>query len=265
MDTSDLAKRMKGYEQVTQSYLYKRMPVIIRLDGKAAHTFTKGFEKPFDIRFVDAMHFTMLELCKNIEGAVFGYTQSDEITIVLVDYKHLDTQAWFNYRTDKICSIAASIATLAFNRYFNYFVSEWENDINTKFALMEGDKEVKNLLECYHNALDKGLLFDVRCFNLPKEEVANNIYWRQLDATRNSIQGLGQKYFSHAELQNKSCSDIQDMLYETYGVNWNNYPTLLKRGTACYKDDAGWNLDVMMPLIKGEGRDYVNSLVYVGE
>ena len=260
MDTSDLGKRMKSYEKVAQSYLYKRTPVIIRLDGKAAHTFTKGFDKPFDMRFINAMQRTMLDLCMGIEGAVFGYTESDEITIVLVDYKTLDTQSWFNYRTDKICSIASSMATLSFYRWFDFYVSEFKQKCR-----IEHDEESQALLDSYNKALDKGLLFDARCFNLPKEEVANNIYWRQLDATRNSIQGLGQKYFSHAALQNKSCNDIQDMLYETYGINWNNYPTLLKRGTACYKDDSGWNLDVIMPLIKGEGRDYINSLIYVGE
>lgn len=262
MDTSDLAKRMKGYEKVAQNYLYKRTPVIIRLDGKAAHTFTRGFDKPFDMRFINAMQYTMFNLCEQIEGAVFGYTQSDEITLVLVDYKTLETQSWFNYRTDKICSVAASIATLSFDRYFRHFVSEFKQELNAKGLLKEDNEK---LLDSYNKALAKGLLFDARCFNLPKEEVANNIYWRQLDATRNSIQGLGQKYFSHAELQNKSCNDIQDMLYEKCGINWNNYPTFLKRGTACYKDDSGWNLDVMMPLIKGEGRDYVNSLIYVGD
>ena len=127
MDTSDLGKRMKGYEKVAQSYLYKRTPVIIRLDGKAAHTFTRGFDKPFDMRFINAMQYTMFNLCEQIEGAVFGYTQSDEITLVLVDYKTLETQSWFNYRTDKICSVAASIATLSFDRYFRH----WQNIIST--------------------------------------------------------------------------------------------------------------------------------------
>ena len=121
-------------------------------------------------------------------------------------------------------------------------------------------------------------MFDARCFNIPKEEVTNLIYWRQLDATRNSIQMVGQANFSHKELQNKSCNDIQDMLHEQKGINWNDYPTVYKRGTAIihvnYQNPQsltngdiikGWKIDTEMPILKGENRAYVDDLVYVGE
>lgn len=81
-----LGDRMKGYEGVSRNFLTRRVPAIIRLDGKAFHTFTKGMEKPFDPVLTQAMQETMKYLCENIQGCVLGYTQSDEITLVLTDY-----------------------------------------------------------------------------------------------------------------------------------------------------------------------------------
>ena len=133
------------------------------------------------------------------------------------------------------------------------------------------------LSDVYNKAVEKGAMFDSRCFNIPKEEVCNLIYWRQLDATRNSIQMVGQANFSHNELHGKSCNMIQDMLMTEKGINWNDFPTHQKRGSACRRVEsevniAGtmdiistWTIDLEMPILKGEDRDYVDKLVYVGE
>ena len=203
----ELGKRMKEfYESVPKTRLVRRTPVAIRIDGKAFHTFTRGFEKPFDSVLMKAMQETMRYLCKNIQGCVFGYTQSDEITLILIDYQKLDSSAWFDYEVQKMCSISSSMATMAFNKYFAQEVDKWGAET---FGLewYEGgtnDTEVINTPEwklagIYSKAIDKGAIFDSRCFN--KEEVCNLVYWRQLDATRNSIQMVGQANFSHNELQ----------------------------------------------------------------
>ena len=113
-----LGDRMKTYEGVAKTRLVKRMPVIILIDGKAFHTFTRGFKKPFDKMLMETMQETTKYLCEKIQGCVFGYTQSDEITLILIDYQQLDTSAWFNYEVQKICSISASMATMAFNKFF---------------------------------------------------------------------------------------------------------------------------------------------------
>ena len=116
MDKSDLAVRMKNYyESIPKTRLMRRTPVAIRLDGCAFHTFTKGFDKPFDMVLVNAMQNTMKYLREKVQGCVLGYTQSDEITLILVDYKKLNSSAWFDYEVQKMCSIAASMATMAFN------------------------------------------------------------------------------------------------------------------------------------------------------
>ena len=269
----DLGTRMKEYyEQVPKFRLMRRTPVAMRLDGKAFHTFTKGFQKPFDEILVKSMQDTMKYLCENIQGCVFGYTQSDEITLILVDYQTLDTCAWFDYEIQKMCSIAASMVTMAFNKYFEQNV-ERECQIG---LLQEYGIETKPvaLCEAYCRSMEKGAMFDCRCFNIPKEEVTNLVYWRQLDATRNSIQMVGQANFSHQELQGKSCNDIQDMLMLQKGINWNNFPTYLKRGSACLRlpdpempesERLKWTVDLDMPILKGDGRKYVDNLVFIGE
>lgn len=260
----DLGTRMKTYyEGIPQTKLMRRTPVIIRIDGKAFHTFTRGFEKPFDKIMVKTMQETTKYLCENIQGCVFGYTQSDEITLVLIDYQKLTTSAWFDYEVQKMCSIAASMATIAFNKAFVKNVSEVY-----KNRYKEEDKCLMpyDLYKTYQNAIEKGAMFDARVFNIPKEEVTNCVYWRQLDATRNSIQSVGQANFSHKELQDKTCNMIQDMLHEQKGINWNDYPTCLKRGTAVKKNESGsWYIDLDMPQLKGDDRRYLDELIMVGE
>jgi tRNA(His) 5'-end guanylyltransferase len=122
----DLGTRMKTFYENTYRFgMTRRMPVAIRIDGKAFHTFTKGFVRPFDEVLSNAMVRTMEYLCENIQGCVFGYTQSDEITLILLDYQTLTTEAWFGYEIQKICSISASMATMAFNKFFYSEVLKW--------------------------------------------------------------------------------------------------------------------------------------------
>lgn len=253
-----LGDRMKrNYEEVSKTRLLRRTPVIIRLDGKAFHTFTRGFKKPFDEVFMRAMQETMQYLCENVQGCVLGYTQSDEITLVLVDYKKLDSEAWFDYEVQKLCSISASMATLAFNKFFEYNVEKFKEEMND--LAIEVDKKYLDTLD---SRIEKGAMFDSRCFNIPREEVTNCLLWRQLDATRNSIQMVGQANFSQKTLNNKNCNQIQDMLFTEKGINWNNFPTYQRRGSCCIKDENGsWFIDLEIPRFVNEGREYVEKLI----
>lgn len=276
----ELGKRMKlFYEEISKTRLMRRVPVAIRIDGKAFHTFTKGFQKPFDEVLIKSMQDTMKYLCENIQGCVLGYTQSDEITLILVDYKKLTSSAWFDYEVQKVCSIAASMATIAFNKYFSeninseYCVFDDELLDNGDFNPNYKNEYLIDLYAMHVKASYKGAMFDARCFNIPKEEVANLIYWRQLDATRNSIQMVGQANFSHKELQNKSCNQIQDMLMTQKGVNWNDLPSYQKRGSCCIKEEcciddsirSRWIIDNDIPIFKGDNRKYIEDLIYIGE
>lgn len=280
----DLGMRMKkNYEQITKYRLTRRTPVIVRLDGRAFHTFTRGFKKPFDPILMKCMQETMKYLCENVQGVSLAYTQSDELSLLLIDYKDLNSQAWFDNEIQKISSISASMATMMFNKLFRLLSGMYMNDAD---IILESEKELGkpqsewttedyefdyNLHSEFYNQcgvydrVSGFAMFDARCFNIPKEEVTNYFYWRQQDATRNSIQMVGQANFSHRELHGKTCNDIQEMLHEQKGINWNDFSVPEKRGTCCIKTENGWILDENIPIFKGDGRDYIEKLVYVGE
>ena len=297
---SDIDVRMKkNYEHPYRIYLTRRVPVIVRIDGKAFHTFTKGFDRPFDIIMIRAMQDTMKYLCENIMGCQIGYCQSDEISLFLKDYQNFQSQPYFDYNIQKISSICASMATLAFNKSFASYVEYDKNmSIDNNMELEDDDiinTKYKDIMMKHEEALKKGAMFDCRCFNVPKEEVTNYFYSRQLDASRNSVEMVGRAYFSHKELHNKNNSTIQDMLHEKFNINWNNFPTVQKRGSCCIKkyyslkdgqeltdedlvnytdkikmldentEDATirskWIIDYNIPQFKGEGREYIEKYV----
>lgn len=267
MNTIYLADRMKNYENVTRNYLVCRTPVVIRLDGKAFHTFTRGFRKPFDPILTKTMQRTMKYLCENIEGCVLGYTQSDEITLILCDYRKLNTNAWFDNNIQKIVSVSASMATFAFNRCFADEFAEFANQLE-----VEDSQTFSRICKCYDTAIERGALFDSRVFNLPKEEVNNCLVWRQQDAVRNSIQAVAQFNFSEKQLYGNNCNRLREMLLEK-DIIWEDFDTELKRGSCCIKqrkevtDPYGqlversvWVLDKEIPIFS-EDPTYVNDRI----
>ena len=252
-----LGDRMKeNYENRSKTYLTRRTPCIIRLDGKAFHSFTRGFQKPYDEIFHTAMNSTLQYLCKNIQGCKFGYTQSDEISLLLTDYDTLTTDAWFGYNVQKMCSVAASMATLHFNQAFR-------TAINEATACKTLDKHTIALMV----ARDKGAMFDARCFSIPASECCNVFIWRQEDCTRNAIQMLGQTHFSHSELHKKNTDMIQEMLWQK-GINFNDMPIEFKRGVCCYKRfkevngaiRTEWFIDKECPIFTKD-RNYIERFL----
>ena len=246
--TQTLGERMKEYEKQSRTHLLRRTPVIIRLDGCHFHSFTRHLSKPYDKDLMLFMQQTMLALCENIQGCCFGYTQSDEITLVLIDYKNINSDAWFDNQIQKICSVASSIATNAFNQAL------YER---LKFYDSTNLQEYKNIWEV---KLFKAT-FEARAFNVPEHEIINNLIWRQQDCTRNSINLLGQQYFSHKELQGVKANDLQNKLLIEKNINWNNEPTTFKRGSCCYKNENGkWLIDKEMPILT-QNRDFINNII----
>jgi len=181
-----LGDRMKRYEQTFHHTLLRRMPVMIRVDGKAFHTFTRGLNKPFDNKFIYAMTNAAILSASNMQGFKAGYIQSDEATFCITDYDNLDTQGWFDYDLSKIVSISASMMTAEFNWLWN---------------------------------MDTLAFFDSRAFNVPPNEVINCFLWRAKDWERNSIQMYARAHFTHGQLHCKSQSDIHEMLHGI-GKNW---------------------------------------------
>ena len=213
MDKTSLGNRMKQYEATTKSILLRRTPTIIRVDGKAFHTWTKqlpAFDMslktdPFSNIMQQAMAAGMLHAMHEMQNVKIAYAQSDEISFLLKDWDTHETQQWYGGGIQKIASVTASLVTAGF---IKYLASERPDFFDEA----------------------KLPAFDARVFQVPKEEVANYFVWRQQDATRNSINMLGQYYFPHEELHGKKVNQVQDMLMEREGVNWNDIDTWKKRG-----------------------------------
>lgn len=236
MSKDSLGDRMKhNYEDRYRFYLTRRVPVIIRLDGKGFTKLTKKCEKPFDAQFNSSMVYTMINLCEELQGAKCAYTQSDEISILLTDFDNLTTEAWFDYNMQKIISISASIASVRFSK--------------TLFAQEE-------------DRIDKATLFDSRVFNIPKEEVCNYFIWRQKDWIRNSVSMLARAHFSHKECMNKKQNQLHDMLHNI-GINWAELEPKWKNGTFIHKVDRNWV--VKDEVIFTENREIIDNLLIVNE
>lgn len=225
-DYDTLSKRMKEYEATSKNCLVLGTPKVIRLDMRAGHTFCKKLNRPFDDTFAECMVMATLELCKEIPGVVMGYTQSDEISLVLNDItKNGKFKCFFDGKVQKMVSLSASICTIAFNR-----------------AWMKKSKELGGV---YKDNNWKAQ-FDSRVWSLPNtNEVHNYLLWRQNDATRNSIQMVGHAIFTDAEMHKKKNNDIQDMLMIQKGINWNDFPARHKRGIAILKEQ--YMKDMVLP------------------
>lgn len=226
-----LGDRMKRqYEDRTRVMLPRRTYTILRADGKSFHTYTRQCDKPHDARLSAAMDAATLALCREAQGSVFAYVQSDEISVLLMDFATITTDAWFDANLQKVVSVAASVVTEAFNR-----------------------------------AHGGRAHFDCRAFTIPDPvEVENYFVWRQQDAARNSIQGLAQAHFSHKQLHGLNVNELQERLFQDKGINWNDLPAAQKRGRCCvYQTDIGWCLDDEPPIFTKD-RDYIRQQIALG-
>lgn len=210
-----LGDRMKSfYEDRTRLFLPRRTYTIIRIDGKAFHTYTRGLEKPFDRDFVNDMDKTACYLCKNIQGTKFAFVQSDEISILLTDFDNISTNAYLDGNIQKIASVSASLATAKFN---SLRIAKFANPVNAWGS---------NLEEYFSQKL---ATFDARVFTIPQYEIKNYFIWRQQDTVRNSISSVAQSLYSSKELHGKNTNQMQEMCFQK-GINWNDYDPKLKRG-----------------------------------
>jgi len=260
MSKDSLGDRMKSYEDSYRITLPIRMPVILRIDGKAFHTYTKGCKRPVDKGLVDCMDETAKYLCKNIQGAQVAYVQSDEISILLNNYQEIDTQSWFDNNLQKMVSISASMASVAFT------MNSWR--------IWGYDEQDYDGNECGSPIL-KPAYFDSRAFVMPESDVCNYFLWRQQDATRNSVQMLARTLYSHKQLENKANAELQELCFQK-GTNWNDCPTTQKRGRCIVKQTtlkegknpktgevfmsqrSEWVVDTEIPVFS-QDRNYING------
>lgn len=234
---------MKQYERVNSPILISRVPVIIRLDGKAWHTFCNRFQKPFDDNLIKLFNQAAFKLCYEMQGAKIAYLQSDEISILLTDYDSLYQCPWFGYKGYKMVSISAAQLSVSFYRLF----------IKTLIQNVNTTAEVIDILSDSSNEV----LFDSRVYNLPDSEVCNYFIWRQQDWCRNSIQMLARSLYSQSDLHQKKTNELHQMCFEK-GHNWNSLPTHLRRGRCLVKYNKGWYLDNAIPMFT-QNRQYIEQ------
>lgn len=266
-DKDSLGNRMKAYEEVNERMLVANVPFIIRLDGVAFHTFTKKFVRPMDDILADSMQKTMLSMCADIPYCKYGYTQSDEITLVCVIDDVKKSDGFYGNRINKIMTVTAAKATKYFNKHFYDNVEKYRKEPDSFKNVTDIKIYEKNLFIAE---------FDSRVFNIPEYDIENNLIWRQQDAVRNSINNLGQAYFSSDRLKKKNTSQVMDMLMLEKKVNWNNCSTYQKRGCCAKKvpvEITGknnekiirekWMLDLEMPILtEDEARKELRDILF---
>ena len=264
-----LGDRMKRYEAVSDSKLLVKTPVIIRIDGKAFHTLTKNLDSPFDELFTKAMNKTMMKLCKEVPNTRFGYVQSDEISLCLLE-PSVYSDAWFDNRLSKLCSIAAATATLAFHQAMRTEMDALKEVLDE--TAIETDFEPK-----YQALLDQAV-FDARAFNLPPHEVINYFIWRQQDCRRNAILRVGQEFFTQKGINRLQTTGILQKLKTD--LDWDfeeKVMTCYKLGRCCYRteiirpsqDESGvlrydYQLDEEPPIFS-EDRAYITDCLVLEE
>lgn len=220
-----LGGRMKEYEQAFKYKLLRRSYTMIRIDGKAFHTYTKGLEAPFDKGLVADMDGTAMYLCANIQGTKCAFVQSDEITLVITDFDNRDTSAWYDNTLQKMCSVSASMATAKFNQ------------LRVIRSLQKNDSTINNYVDWKQVKVLDLAEFDSRVWQMPtRTEVFNNLIWRQQDTVKNSISTVAQSlYPNHKDLKYKNGADMQEMIFQK-GQNWNDLDPKLKRGRMIVKE-----------------------------
>lgn len=226
-DKDTLGNRMKTAEQVFSATLPKQLPIIIRVDGKAFHTYTRGMEKPFDGRMTTLMANTAQHLCKEISGARMAYTQSDEISILVYPWLQDNSQPWFDGKVNKIVSSSAAIASV----YFTL-----NSGIVTDGVIL------------------KPGLFDSRCFVLPtREEVVNYFIWRQSDCKRNAIQGFARSVFGQKKIHGLPNKTLLAKLMSEKNIDFEKAVSVQHRLGTCVSGDV---IDTSMPEFMKD-REYI--------
>jgi tRNA(His) 5'-end guanylyltransferase len=217
-----------NYEDRQRFFLARRTPVIVRVDGKAFHSYTRGMGKPFDARFCSAMVLAAKRVSEKMQGCKAVYIQSDEASFLLTDYDDINTEAWFDYNKSKVESVTASMMTAEFN------------------------------LTMLSHAMGRVALFDARAFNVPREEVTNYFLWRAKDWERNSLSMYCRSFFSAKQLHGKNNSAKHDMLHEI-GKNWTeDLGDRLRNGTFLLRGDAN-KMEAVQSIMPNY--DSVNSVI----
>lgn len=249
----ELQEEEKRYLTKSCGKLQKSVPVFIRVKFRAFETFNKRLLKPFDPLVEYAMEKTMIKLCQEIQGSIFGFVARDEITVVVVDYNKATSTAWLDYDIESVSSAAASIAAVAFTKYM-------EEHVN-----MVKDKGVD--ISKYQSCLQQYVSFTTKCFNVPDDRICDMLLLKQLLNRRNSIQIFGHQYLSRNRQLGMCNEDIIDTVNEEFGEDWNMLSNTYKLGCGCTKGPnpfttrRKWRIVKDLPLLRDENKWHIESII----
>src|SRR4051812_3367850 len=219
----------QDYEDALRLTVPRRTYVVIRIDGRGFHTFTRNLPRPYSRQLADALDDAAVSLCQEMIGCRFAYGQSDEYSFLLTDFEKDNAPLWFDGNVQKIVSVSASLFTAYFNRAF---------------------------------PSGKVAAFDSRVLVISqRSEVEKYFLWRQLDASANSLNMLASAHYPHGELVGKSNTEKHELLFAK-GVNWAKQAADFKRGRVVHRSATGrsWEVDLAIPVFNRDAK-YLDPLI----
>lgn len=216
-DSRSMERAKSFCKQATEVKLIQYCPAIIQVKCDNYCEFIEELDQSYSEIMVKAMQETMKCLCEKVTGCVLGYCQSGEISLALADYEEEEHEAWLDYSVQKMCSVAASIATTKFNEYF------------------------KNL--------DKSMVFSATVFNVLKEDVANYFYWRQLELAGNNGQLKASSKVSSVCFKSVDMVDRETQEKVDYGYPVDIFRLIEDLDNIEFK--SYWVIDDDVPVFKG--------------
>ena len=257
------------YENSPYTFLKREEMAAVVLRGENYEDFTKNFQKPYDTIFLASMKKALQYLCRSIPSCLAGYTSRFDMAVFFSAPDSFETPSWYNYDMNRIATLASSMASFAFNRIFekaadSYVMSGNNFDETRKFTAMQG----------YVSSIDAGALFTAKCFNIKKEQIADYLYLLQKNTIDAAIHEMGLLYFREDELSGKSSSEIQFMVFDRAGINFDSYPSSFRHGSFCVRnrerngmlinpaaEKGDWVPDPEFPLLKPDCRDYLQGIL----
>lgn len=202
---NEASDEFKAREKLSRAYFAPSDHILLRIDGRAFHTYTKKMERPFDKGFNKAMTRATMALCRDISGVRFAYTQSDEISL-LIKARGDREELFMGGEQNKLVSLSASIATAAF----------------LKQRFEAGDDRIAH--------------FDSRAFTVgTTDDVFKYFLWRHMDCTKNSVSMLAHSEFGHKALLNVSTEKKKIMLADN-NTPWEHLSETYRFGTMFYRE-----------------------------
>lgn len=257
------------YENISYNFLKRNETAAIIINGENYKEYSEKFQKPYDNIFISSMNKALIHMCSQIPTCLFGYTSCFDMAIFFSSPETFEQTSWFNYDTNRIATYASSVVTFEYNKVFektakSYVMSGKNFDETRKFTAMQG----------YVSAIDAGAFFTAKCFNIKKDQIIDYIYLLQKQTIQDAVHEMGRIYFNDNELAGKTSSEIQLMVFDKAGLNFDSYPDPFKHGSFCVRnfehngelivpeaEEGEFVIDESSPLLKPDSKTYIEKIL----